>query len=352
MSRAIAAIVLSVLVVATACGSSDKTDSSGSASGGSGGAFPVTVKSALGSATIDKNPKRVVAIGWGSQDAALALGVVPVGMEDLSADSEPGQKLLPWEEQRIKDLKGATPTLVTTASGQVPFEKIAALHPDVILAVYSGITGAQFAKLSDIAPTVGYPDKPWETSWQDQIALVGRALGLTPKATVLAAETNKLISNAAKEHPEFRGKTITFGSGTTAESYNFYYDDDPRLQLLKALGFTLAPSVQAGRRWQLEFFRETDQRRESGQRQDGRAGVLVSQQRYRERVGAQQTLPVDSRGQARWLHSADGSAARLCDQRGQRTEPAVDAAHLPTAAEQGRNQRLVAQHVLIREMVM
>src|SRR5882757_3235313 len=243
MSRAIAAIVLSVLVVATACGSSDKTDSSGSASGGSGGAFPVTVKSALGSATIDKNPKRVVAIGWGSQDAALALGVVPVGMEDLSADSEPGQKVLPWEEQRIKDLKGATPTLVTTASGQVPFEKIAALHPDVILAVYSGITGAQFAKLSDIAPTVGYPDKPWETSWQDQIALVGRALGLTPKATVLAAETNKLISNAAKEHPEFRGKTITFGSGTTAESYNFYYDDDPRLQLLKALGFTLAPSV-------------------------------------------------------------------------------------------------------------
>ena len=37
-----------------------------------------------------------------------------------------------------------------------------------------------------------------------------------------------------------KGKTAIFGSGTTPGSYNFYLPDDPRMQFLGSLGFTVS----------------------------------------------------------------------------------------------------------------
>jgi iron complex transport system substrate-binding protein len=212
----------------------------GSTTRADAGAYPVTIDSALGAVTLKKQPKRVVTIGWGSQDAALALGVVPVGMQDMSTDAGVAGGILPWDEPK---LHGAEPTLLKVSTDSIPYEKILALKPDVILAVYSGITSQQYRKLSDIAPTVGYPDKPWITSWQDQLSIVGKALGRTAEAKKLTERTNETIAAAARKHPEFRGKTAAFGSGTQAGNFNFYYDTDARVQLLRQLGFDLSPSV-------------------------------------------------------------------------------------------------------------
>lgn len=237
---AVLGTALLLILSLTACGTDDSSGSDPTSDGSSAAGFPVHIKSALGTADITEQPKRVVTIGWGSQDAALALGVVPVGMQDFTSDSGTGSAVLPWDKEKLGD---AEPTLIKASESNMPYEQIAALRPDVILAVYSGVTDAQYAKLSKIAPTVGYPDKPWITSWQDQIKLVGKALGKSGQAAKLTAKTNARIKKAAKKHPEFRGKTIAFGSGTERGKYNFYYDEDARTQLLESLGFTPAPSI-------------------------------------------------------------------------------------------------------------
>lgn len=242
--RPVALLAAAVAVVGIAgCGSGSGSSSAGpSVAPADSGAYPVTIRSALGSVTLKEQPKRVVTLGWGSQDAALALGVVPVGMQDLTSDAGVKGGILPWDTAR---LHGARPALLHVTSDAVPYEKILALKPDVILAVYSGITADQYKRLSDIAPTVGYPDQPWITSWQDQLSLVGKALGRSQEAAALARQTDKTIAGVAAKHPEFAGRTAAFGSGTQAGSLNFYYDTDARVQLLKELGFTLSPDVTA-----------------------------------------------------------------------------------------------------------
>ena len=235
-SAAIAALALTL----TACSSGDADEKLADQKSQGSSGFPVSIDSALGSVTIEHKPERVVTIGWGSQDAALALGVVPVGMQDYSSDCGCDDGILPWDTAA---LDGQTPTLIKATSKEIPYEQIGSLKPDVILAVNSGLTDEQFKMLNDIAPTVAYPDKPWLTSWQDQITTVGKALGLQDKAADLEAKTNKLIDDAAAAHPEFKGKTIAFGSGTEAGNYNFYYEDDSRIELLKQLGFTPSPSI-------------------------------------------------------------------------------------------------------------
>ena len=68
----------------TSC-SSDSSDEE-ETTGGSGdsaqseGAFPVTIESALGPATIEEQPERVVTLGQGSTETAIALGHTPVGI--------------------------------------------------------------------------------------------------------------------------------------------------------------------------------------------------------------------------------------------------------------------------------
>lgn len=236
---AIAAVVALVAAAISGC-DADQAAPPDSANSSAAAGFPVTIQSALGAVTIDAAPQRVVTIGWGSQDAALALGVVPVGMQDFSADSGSADGVLPWDRDK---LAGATPAKLKASTSEIPYEQIAALRPDVILAVYSGVEPEQYSRLSGIAPTVGYPDKPWSTSWQDQVKLVGQALARSQQAATLTRQTTERIAMAAKEHPEFAGKTIAFGSGTEPGSFNFYYDDDPRSELLEQLGFTLSADV-------------------------------------------------------------------------------------------------------------
>lgn len=243
------AVALIMALGAAACGTEDdSSESNASANDGTRGsadAFPVTIDSALGETTIAEVPERVVTVGWGSQDAALALDVVPVGMQDFSADCGCDDGILPWDREKLDELGAETPETIEATSDEIPYEQIASLEPDVILAVYSGVTEEQYERLSQIAPTVGYPDEPWITSWQDQVRIVAEALGKSDEAETLIQSTNEKIGAAAKEHPEFEGKTIAFGSGTEQSSFNFYYENDARVDLLTQLGFTASPDVSA-----------------------------------------------------------------------------------------------------------
>ena len=245
--RAATAAALLLVAPLAACGSEDSSSDTGAGGEGEGGssesaaAFePVTIEHAFGSTEIDERPQRVVTWGWGTGDAAIALGTVPVAMPKNSyGATEDG--LMPWQDEALKAAGAETPTLLTE-SEEPPFEEILKAKPDLILANYSGITEADYAKLSKIADTVAYPDQPWSTPWRDVITTVGDALGKSDEADELLEGIDDEVAAAAAEHPEFEGKTIAAVAIDPAAFY-VYRGADPRVQFLEDLGFELAPSV-------------------------------------------------------------------------------------------------------------
>lgn len=241
MSVQLRTIAAAVGVLAlTGCGGSSPGDSAGSASGPDGAFEPVTIEHAFGEAEITELPERVVTWGWGSTDAAIALGVVPVAIPSNSYGGD-AEGYLPWTKEALDAADADMPTLLSETP-EPPFEEIATAAPDLILANYSGITEADYDKLAQIAPTVAYPDQAWSTPWRDVITTVGEALGKSGEADDLLAEIDATVAQAAADHPEFEGKTIAAVAVDPAAFY-VYRGADPRVQFLEDLGFQLAPSV-------------------------------------------------------------------------------------------------------------
>ncbi len=236
------ALPLGALLLAlplAACGSDDSEDDT--AGGSEAAAFePVTVEHVFGETEITEQPERVVTWGWGSPDAALALGVTPVAMEKLSYGAS-ADGFMPWQEEAFEESGDEKPVALTSGEAP-PFEEIAAAQPDVILANYSGITEADYDKLTKIAPTVAYPDEPWATPWRDVITTVGDVLGKSDEADALLEDIDAEVAAAAEAHPEFQGKTIA-AVAIDPSAFYVYRGADPRVQFLEDLGFTLAPSV-------------------------------------------------------------------------------------------------------------
>lgn len=242
LALSLAAVASATALVLTGCsggGAADEPSSSGSA-----GSFPVTIDSALGKTTIDAAPKRVATWGWGAQDIALALGVVPVAMPKFTYGGD-AKGILPWDAEKIAALKGTTPELLDADSGEVPFEQFVKAKPDVILAPYSGLTQTEFDTLSKIAPVVAYPEKPWSTSWRDQTAIVGKALGMTSAADALVKKTEASVTALSAKYPVITGKTFFYAAANEPGVLNVYRADDPRVQLLGDLGMKNSPSIAA-----------------------------------------------------------------------------------------------------------
>jgi iron complex transport system substrate-binding protein len=127
-----------------------------------------------------------------------------------------------------------------------PIEEVARLAPDLILATNSGITEAEYKKLSKIAPVVAYPEAPWITPWQDSLETAGKALGRTSLAEEVAEEAQEQINQAKADYPEIQGKSLIFGYLNTADlsSVGFYMPADPRVKFMLDLGFVSAPALE------------------------------------------------------------------------------------------------------------
>ncbi|MGW6279760.1 iron-siderophore ABC transporter substrate-binding protein [Kribbella sp. NPDC055071] len=238
-TRMIGAAASAVLIATTlaACGNDADQQADGAASTATAG-FPVTLKNTFGTTTIPKKPERIVTLGWNAQDVVYALGETPVGMPKVTYGPTAAGTTA-WDADKFDPAK----TTLLDTGDKYPFEKIAALKPDVILAPYEGFDEATYKTLSGIAPTVAYPGAPWQTTWQDQTLLVGEALGKKADAEKLIAGIGDKIKQVAADHPEFKGKTITVGS-FGADNY-VYMPGDPRVQILNEMGFKNAPGVEA-----------------------------------------------------------------------------------------------------------
>ncbi|MBE7731497.1 iron-siderophore ABC transporter substrate-binding protein [Devosia faecipullorum] len=204
--------------------------------------FPVTIDHAYGETIIEAEPVRIVTWGWANEDAAIALGVIPVGMPFQSYGGG-DNGIHPWIEDALAAARAETPAILIGAEGP-PVEQIAALRPDLIIAAYSGITEDQYAILSGIAPTIAYSGAPWSTSWQDLTAIVGKALGKEDEAKTLVAETTAWVTAEFAKYPELAD--VTFASANAYDgSMAVYAPLDARMKFLTDFGMHLDPSVAA-----------------------------------------------------------------------------------------------------------
>ncbi|MFI6638818.1 iron-siderophore ABC transporter substrate-binding protein [Streptomyces sp. NPDC050504] len=229
-----------------ACGSDTKDGDEG-ASGGNdspaaaSGSFPVTVEHAFGSTEVTKAPGRVVTVGYTDDQAVLAFGTKPVGMVDQypnPAGTSPDiNTQWPWVKDKWGD---ARPDVIMKNGDAGPnYEKIAALRPDLIIAVYSEIDKAAYDKLSRIAPTVGRTKaekEPFSAPWQDNAVHIAKALGKEAEGAELVRGIQAKLDAAKKAHPKFAAQTsvaLSYYKNSVAP----FTSTDVRGRLLTGIGY-------------------------------------------------------------------------------------------------------------------
>ena len=247
--RLLAGVVAGALTLA-ACGSSGDDDSAESdngsesepESGANGDAFPVTVEHKYGETTVESEPERIVTVGLTDQDALLALGIVPVATTEWFGE-HPGS-IFPWAQDELEALDGEMPESLG-GSDAVNYEAVAAQRPDLILALYAGLTQEDYDKLSAIAPTVAQPGEhiDFGIPWDQLTRTVGQVVGRTDEAEELIDGVDAAFEEAVADNPEFEG-----ASGLVATPYEgifVYGPTDPRGQMLTRLGFELPEDLAA-----------------------------------------------------------------------------------------------------------
>ncbi|KUO17465.1 iron-siderophore ABC transporter substrate-binding protein [Streptomyces dysideae] len=242
LAAVVSAAALGVGLLA-GCGSdSDSADkASDNTSTTAAGAFPVTVEHAFGSTKISKTPERVVSVGYTDDQTILAFGIKPVGMVDQypnPAGQTPDiNTQWPW----VKDKWGDTQPEVIMKNGDSGpnYEKIAALRPDLIIAVYSEIDQAAYDKLSKIAPTVGRTKaekEPFSAPWQDNALHIAKALGKAEEGEKMVEDIQGRLDAAKEAHPEFADQTAVVLSWYE-DSVAPFTSTDVRGRLVSGIGF-------------------------------------------------------------------------------------------------------------------
>lgn len=197
--------------------------------------FPLTIDHKFGATTIEEKPLRVATIDYNGADNLLALGVQPVTVRYWFG----GYDVWPWAEALLEE----TPEVLR---GDLNFEQVAAAEPDVILALYSGITDRDYELLSAIAPVVAVPEGvgDYELAWDEQALIAGRAIGMEQEARAQVQAIRDELAAIAERHPDWAGQTVTLG--TIWEGANHVYTaSDPRVQFLNQIGLVDHPEVVA-----------------------------------------------------------------------------------------------------------
>lgn len=204
---------------------------------------PVSITHALGTAEIKERPQRIVTLGQGAAETAIALGTTPVGMESYPWGAD-DSGYLPWVKEAVEKNSEELPELITGGT-ELDMEAIVKLKPDLILAPWSGITQEQYDLLSEMAPTVAYPDEPWVTPWETEIDMVTQALGKPEKAKELVADIQAELKKAAK--PEYGNYTYSFIYNDGPGTLGIFFESEQRASMVSALGLKFDPVAETFR---------------------------------------------------------------------------------------------------------
>jgi iron complex transport system substrate-binding protein len=200
----------------------------------------ITVPHKFGETMVPAQPQRVVSLGYTEQDAILAFGVVPVAVRYAFGSRD--DAIFPWANATAGD---ARPEILPRE--EIDFEKIAALRPDLIMAVTAGLDQQQYDTLSRIAPTVVQPAEyvDFGTPWQVQTRVTGQALGQPERAEELVAQVEARFAEVKAAHPELAGRTLALSGPMYEGAYPFHATDDTRTRFFGALGMVVPPELDA-----------------------------------------------------------------------------------------------------------
>ncbi len=207
--------------------------------------YPIVIKHAFGTTTINEKPKRIATVAWANHEVPLALGIVPVGFAYASFGDDDGDGLLPWVAEKLKELGAEKPILFDEGDG-IDFEAVAETKPDVILASYSGLSQSDYDTLSLIAPVVAYPEAAWSTDWRDMIRFNSAGMGMASEGEALIAKIEAEISETIAGYPHLKGKSamfVTHLDATDLSTINFYTTNDTRVKFFNDLGLKSPKSV-------------------------------------------------------------------------------------------------------------
>ncbi|WP_427171568.1 ABC transporter substrate-binding protein [Arthrobacter sp. 92] len=203
------------------------------------GTFPVTLPHAFGSTTVQAAPTRIATLGYASQDVCIELGVVPAGVPQYELRGF-GTSL--WFNKAVTAMNAVMPAQYRDAE-EPPYEELKSLKPDLILAVNSGISREEYDRLTEIAPVVAYPGKPFGTDWRTTTTTVGKAIGKPQAAQDLIASVEEGISKARSSYTDLNGSSFIYLGASQAPGADFevYDEDSNQVRILKDFGVVPSP---------------------------------------------------------------------------------------------------------------
>jgi iron complex transport system substrate-binding protein len=185
-------------------------------------------------------PKRVVSAGFTEQDDLLAVGVVPIAVTNWFGDQPLG--VWPWAQPKL----GSARPVVLNLDNGIQVDQIAALKPDLIVAVNAGLDAEAYKKLSAIAPTIAQSDgDAFFEPWKGQATTVGTAVFQGRQMAQLIAGVEAKFTEVANDNPTFKDKKAVllagsfFGGTLTATLPGW------RTDFLTTMGFAIPDSIAA-----------------------------------------------------------------------------------------------------------
>ena len=199
--------------------------------------FPLTIEHKFGTTVIEAPPERVASLDFNGADNLLALGVQPVVVRDWYGDHPRG--VWPWADVLLE----AEPEVLR---GELDFEQVAAADPDVIVALWSGITAEEYERLSLIAPVVAVPEGVWDYAlpWDELALIAGRAVGREAEAEAQVAALRRKLAGVAEAHPEWQDLTAAV-AGAFEGQVGVYTSADIRPVILKEFGLSTPEEIDA-----------------------------------------------------------------------------------------------------------
>ena len=234
---------LSTTALLAACGRSKSASSTTSGK-------TISIKHVYGTTEVPADATKVATVAWANQDVLLALGIMPLGFSKQTWGVTDGSGMLPWTKEKVDELTAngaAQPKLFDDDGGvKINPQAVNATKPEVILAVYSGMSKEEYETLSKIAPTVAYPKVAWGTPWRETIAINATAVGKKTEGDTLVADLEKQVADAVAKHPQIKGKAAAFcyTAKGDATKFGYYTTADPRTAFLPDLGMKVPASVE------------------------------------------------------------------------------------------------------------
>lgn len=212
--------------------------SGGGDGGGSGEGGRDAIRHRYGNTEIPATAERVVTVGYTGHDAVMALGITPVAVREWFGERP--YATWDWAQAELGD---AEPEVLSSV--ELNFERIAALEPDLILGVTSGMTRDEYDTLSEIAPTVGQSGEyvDYGVPWQEATRTTGRALGRERRAEEEVSEVEGRFQETRAEHQGFENATGVVALYGENGSFSAYGPEDTRGRFMSALGFELPDEI-------------------------------------------------------------------------------------------------------------